>query len=84
MGTSKQPSSGLKFQYLGKHECRYQFEMLSQTVQFSISAVCNTPREPKARGRMNMIKSYKKILANLNQTCETNYHVSKDTQITPV
>ena len=65
MGTSKQPSSGLKFQYLGKHEYRYQFERLSQTVQFSISTVCNTPKEPKARGRMNMIKLSKKILAKL-------------------
>ena len=36
IGTSKQPSSDPNFQNIGKHECRYQFEMLSQTVQFSV------------------------------------------------
>ena len=73
MGTYKHPSSDLKFQKLGKHEYRYQFERLSYTVQFSISTVCNTPREPKAKGRMNMIKLSKKIMANLNHTCEIDY-----------
>ena len=50
MGTSKHPSSDLKFQKLGKHEHRYQFWRLSYTVQSSISTVCNTPRELKAKG----------------------------------
>ena len=56
MGTSKQRSSGLKFQYLGKHEYRYQFESLSQTIPNS-----NQKSQPKVTTKSHNQKSQTKV-----------------------
>ena len=75
IGTSKQPSNDLIIQNLGKHEYRYQFGRLSYTVHFSISTVCNTLRELKAAGRMNITKvseKSRKIATKLVRKCLRN------------